>query len=100
MSEIKPVAGSVVVLRLSEERAAAGYLAARKAMVKAGTRALSLGRLAGEHPGRADYRDAWHAAQTRHEAAQARTELAYRRWLGAQMRTDDAWTATSGRAAA
>lgn len=91
---------SMVVLRLSEERACAGYLAARKAMVKAGARALSVGRLAGEHPGRADYRDAWLSARAEHTAAVERTEIAYRRWLRAQLRTDAAWTATTGRSAA
>ncbi|MDQ3405251.1 MAG: hypothetical protein M3548_17975 [Actinomycetota bacterium] len=96
-----PVECSVVsALRLSEERACGGYLAARKAMVGTGTRALSLGRLAAEQPGRADYRDAWLAARADHTAALNRTEIAYDRWLRAQLRTDSAWTATTGRTAA
>jgi hypothetical protein len=90
----------VSVLRLSEERACAGYLAARKAMVTAGTRVLSLGRLVAEHPERADYRTSWFRARAAHSAALERTEIAYGRWLRAQLRTDAAWTTTTGRAAA
>ncbi|WP_091455700.1 hypothetical protein [Actinokineospora iranica] len=85
---------------MSEERAAAGYLAARKALVAAGTRVVSLGRLVAEHPGRADYREAWFAARAAQTAALDRVEIAYGRWQRAQLRTDAAWTATSGRAAA
>jgi len=90
----------VTALRLSEERACAGYLAARKAMVVTGTRALSLGRLAAEHPERADYRDSWVSARAAHSEALDRVEIAYGRWLRAQRRTDAAWTTTTGRAAA
>ncbi|SES20879.1 hypothetical protein [Actinokineospora terrae] len=95
-----PVADVVCVLRLSEEQVCAGYLAARKAMVAAGTRVLSLGRLVAEHPGRTDYRRAWFTAQANHAAALNRTEIAYSRWTRAQLRTDAAWSATTGRAAA
>ncbi|MBC6446966.1 hypothetical protein [Actinokineospora xionganensis] len=86
-------ASVVSALRLSEERACEGYLAARKAMVVTGTRALSLGRLVAEQPERADYREAWFAARATHTDALIRTEVAHERWLRAQLRTDAAWTA-------
>jgi hypothetical protein len=84
--------------RLAEEQACAGYLTARAAMVRWAGRAVSLGRLAAEQPQRADYRQAWAAAVAAHTDATVRTQTAWQLWQAAQLRTDAAWTATTGRA--
>lgn len=91
-----PVLGA---LRLSEERAAEGYLVARKAMVRRATRVASVRQLVSEHPARADYRAALRAAEAAYRAAEQRTELAFERWYLAQLRTDAHWTETHGKAA-
>ncbi|MDQ0378602.1 hypothetical protein [Amycolatopsis thermophila] len=90
---------ALVALRLSEERAAEGYLAARRDMVRLASRIASLRQLASEQPMRADYRVALRDAQVAHGAAVERAGLAYQRWQRAQLRSDAHWTATEGRAA-
>ncbi|WP_115945077.1 MULTISPECIES: hypothetical protein [Amycolatopsis] len=88
-----------MALRLSEERAAEGYLAARREMVRLAARVASIRQLVTEQPTRADYRAALRDAQVAHGAAVERTGLAYQRWHAAQLRSDARWTATEGRAA-
>ncbi|WP_020418544.1 hypothetical protein [Amycolatopsis sp. ATCC 39116] len=89
----------LVALRLSEERAAEGYLAARREMVRLAARVASMRQLVAEQPARADYRAALREAQVAHGAAVERAGLAYQRWQRAQLRADAQWTATEGRAA-
>lgn len=91
---------SLAAFRLSEERAAEGYLTARKAMVARAARVESVRQLVTEQPLRADYRAALRDAQSAHADAVERTELAFDRWQAAQLRTDSHWTATTGKAAA
>lgn len=89
----------LAAFRLSEERAAAGYLAARKAMVALAARVDSIRQLVTEQPLRADYRAALRTAETAHDDAVTRTALALDRWHAAQLRSDSHWTATIGKAA-
>ncbi|GAB3580384.1 hypothetical protein GCM10027445_50590 [Amycolatopsis endophytica] len=89
----------LVALRLSEERAAEGYLTARREMVRLASRVASIRQLVTERPMRADYRAALRDAQAAHGAAVQRTGLAYQRWHRAQLRSDAHWTDTAGRAA-
>ncbi|HJQ45589.1 MAG TPA: hypothetical protein VJ870_04580 [Amycolatopsis sp.] len=90
---------ALAAFRLSEERAAGGYLMARKAMVALAARVASVRQLVREQPLRADYRAALRAAETAHAEAARRTGLAFERWHGAQLRSDTHWTATTGKAA-
>ena len=85
--------------RLSEERAAGGYLAARKEMVRLATRLASVRQLVTEQPTRTDYRAAVRELEATHRDAMRRTRLAFERWHGAQLRSDAHWTATTGKAA-
>ncbi|QRP46904.1 hypothetical protein [Amycolatopsis sp. FDAARGOS 1241] len=89
----------LTAFRLSEERAAARYLVARKEMVRLATRVASVRQLVVEQPLRADYRAVLRALEAAHSDAVRRTRLAYERWHGAQLRSDAHWTATSGKAA-
>ncbi|WP_236793265.1 hypothetical protein [Amycolatopsis sp. GM8] len=89
----------LVAFRLSEERAAEGYLAARREMVARATRVASVRRLVAEQRVRADYRSALRAAEAAYRTAEERTELAFERWQVAQLRTDARWTETYGKAA-
>jgi hypothetical protein len=79
---------TVTALDLAEERACAGYLTARSAMVALARRAASLAQLVTEQPHRSDYRTVWTAVVTAHQEAVTRTALAYRLWQEAQQRTD------------
>ena len=87
----------LTALRLAEERACAGYLAARKAMVWMAGRAASLRQLADEQPKRADYRAAAANALSAYSHAAQRARLAEHAWQRAQYRPDAMWTATDGR---
>ena len=89
----------LVALRLSEERACARYLSARKAMRELAGEAASLRELVIKHPRRADYQAALVAVLDKYSAAAQRTAMAWQSWHYAQVRTDSAWTATTGRAA-
>ena len=89
----------LTAFRLSEERAAAGYLAARKEMVRLATRLASVRQMVTEQPLRADYRAALRELETAHRDAMRRTRRAFERWHHAQLRSDTHWTATQGRAA-
>jgi hypothetical protein len=84
-------------LYLREEKACGGYLAARKAMTHAAALLASHRRLADEQPKRVDYRQAFYRALESFNDATRRTEIAYTRYLNAQVRTDTCWTATEGR---
>jgi hypothetical protein len=89
---------SLTALRLAEERACAGYLAARKDMLRLRARVVTVGRLVTERP-RPDYHASLRTLATAHGAAVERTRLAYARWQQTQRRSDAYWTATVGRAA-
>jgi hypothetical protein len=80
-------------LYVREEQACAGYLTARKAMTHAAARLASHRRLADEQPQRVDYRQAFYQALETFNDAVKRTEIAYTRYLNAQVRTDTCWTA-------
>lgn len=90
----------LVALRLAEERACAGYLAARKAMVRLGALTRSMGRLVNEQPRRADYRRSHVGLMSAHTDATIRCQSAWQVWQRAQRRSDAAWTETTGRARA
>jgi hypothetical protein len=90
---------TLMSLRLHEEQACAGYLAARKAMKFAAAHAASMRQLSLEQPTRVDYRNAFNKASGDFLAASERTQLAYDRWIRAQLRTDAHWTETAGRTA-
>jgi hypothetical protein len=87
---------NLTAFRLSEERAAARYLAARRDLVRAATRAASVRQLAAERPERADYRAAVDDAVRTHSAAMRRTFSAWERWQQAQRRSDGFWTCNQG----
>ncbi|GGM77435.1 hypothetical protein GCM10012275_55170 [Longimycelium tulufanense] len=93
-------APAVALLRLAEEKACAGYLAARKAQMRLGARVASLRQLVAEQPTRPDYRAAWDAAALAFGDAVQRTRLAYACWQRAQVAADAAWTAAEGHAQA
>ncbi|QIZ33940.1 hypothetical protein [Saccharopolyspora sp. ASAGF58] len=82
---------------LAEERACAGYLEARKAMAASARRLDSLNQLLAKRPNRLDYRRARDKEMSAYEAAVERTRLAWNSWQRAQLRSDEAWTATKGR---
>jgi hypothetical protein len=88
---------TLMSLRINEEQACAGYLAARKSMMYLAGRAASLRQLTLEQPKRVDYRDAFNKALSDFNHAGERTRLAYNRWVRAQLRTDSRWTDTEGR---
>lgn len=88
---------SLVALRLSEERACAGYLAARKVMVERAGRVAVLRGLTSKNPSRVDYRSEFGRAVEAHFEAVERTGTAWSSWQRAQLRTDQHWTATTGR---
>jgi hypothetical protein len=90
---------TLMSLRVNEEQACAGYLAARKAQMSLARLTASLKQLVAEQPTRVDYRDAFYKALDGYNHAGQRTRLAYNRWLRAQLRTDARWTATEGRKA-
>lgn len=91
---------TLAALRLAEEHACGGYLAARKSMVALAVQAVSLSQLADQQPTRLDYRRARDRALGQYRDAAARTRLAYTRWQRAQIHSDAWWTATEGRRAA
>jgi hypothetical protein len=97
MSEIETSDPQLTALRLAEEQACAGYVAARKAQIRLATRMASLYRLTVEQPRRADYRAALIDLGRQYRAAKERTCLAYDKWHQAQLRTDGQWTDTTGR---
>lgn len=99
MGQNAPENATLVAFRLSEEKAAAGYLAARREMVALAARVASVRQLVSERPARADYRAKLRAVQAAHGAAVARTGVAFERYHRAQLRADAHWTATQGRAA-
>jgi hypothetical protein len=88
---------TLMSLRVHEEQACAGYLAARKAMMSLARLTASLKQLTAEQPTRVDYRDAFYKALDDYNHAGERTRLAYNRWVRAQLRTDSRWTDTAGR---
>lgn len=90
---------ALTALRLAEEQACAGYLAARKEMLRLRARVVTVGRLVTERPKRPDYHASLRSLATAHGAAVQRTRLAFAHWHRAQMRSDACWTATAGRAA-
>jgi hypothetical protein len=96
-STVMPDVPVLVALRLSEEQACAGYLTARRAMVRLARWAASLGQLVAEQPARRDYRTAWDLALAAYRDAALRTRLAWQCWQRAQHRCDAVWTATEGR---
>lgn len=79
-----------LAFRLAEEQACGNYLDARKDMVAKARRAASLAQLVTEQPHRIDYHQVWTEAVTAHQAAVARTRLAYQAWQRALQRTDAA----------
>lgn len=87
----------LAAFRLSEERACAGYLEARKAMAASARRLDSLNQLLAKRPNRLDYRRARDKEMSVYEAAVERTRLAWSSWQRAQLRSDEAWTATKAR---
>lgn len=93
----QPADPRLTALYLAEEQACAGYVAARKAQIRLGTRLVSLHRLIVEQPRRADYRQALTCLARRYRDAKDRTALAYDRWRQAQLCTDGRWTDTTGR---
>jgi hypothetical protein len=88
---------TLAAFRLSEERACARYLEARRATVASAGRFASLNQLVAENPKRVDYRRARDNAVTTYKAAVERTRLAWLSWQRAQLRSDGAWTVTKGR---
>jgi hypothetical protein len=90
---------SLTAFRLSEEEAAAHYLATRREMVRLAGRVASVRQLVTERPTRASYRRSLTAAEAAFGAATQRTRLAFERWHRAQLRSDSYWTATYGRTA-
>jgi hypothetical protein len=88
---------TLMSLRVKEEQACAGYLAARRAMMNLARLTASLRQLSAEQPTRVDYRDAFYKALDDYNHAGQRTRLAYNRWVRAQLRTDSRWTDTEGR---
>lgn len=94
MSGITNCSPSLAALRLAEERACAGYLAARKTMVGLAGDVASIGQMVREHPRRADYRTAFAWVSKRHGDAVQRARLAYNRWQRAQLIADSYWTAS------
>lgn len=97
MEQARTEETTLTALRLSEEKACAGYLAARKAMVTAAARLASHRQLAAEQPTRVDYRKAFYRALDAYNDAVARTRLAWNAYIRSQVRTDARWTATAGR---
>lgn len=95
MSEIKSFATPLAAFRLAEEQACAGYLKARKAMVRLAAQVASIGQLVKENPNRVDYRTALGQLTGRHFDAEQRTRLAYQRWQRAQVRADAFWAASN-----
>lgn len=93
MSEIKSIVSPLVAFRLSEEQACAGYLKARKAMVRLAAQVASIGQLVKEQPDRADYRTALGQLIGRHFDAEQRTRLAWQCYQRAQFRADAFWAA-------
>lgn len=91
---------SLVALRLAEEQACAGYLAARRVMVERAGRVALLRSLTSKNPTRMDYRLESSRAVEAHVEAAARTSAAWSSWQRAQFRTDQHWTATAGRSRA
>lgn len=96
-TDMSNVDTTLMAFRAQEERACAGYLAARKAMVTTAARLASYRQLVAEHPARVDYREAFYSALDAYNAAVARTRLAYNRYIRSQVRTDAQWTITEGR---
>lgn len=99
MEQDAPESLTLTAFRLSEEEAAAGYLLARREMVRLAGRVASVRQLVAERPLRADYRAGLRDAETAFGAAAQRTRLAFERWHRAQLRSDAHWTATHGRVA-
>lgn len=95
MSKTTYVASPLTALRLAEEQAAASYLTARKAMIRAAARVASVGQLVKERPNRADYRKALGQLMGRQFDAEQRTRLAWERWQRAQVRADAFWAASN-----
>ncbi|WP_329793566.1 hypothetical protein V1227_17050 [Lentzea sp. DG1S-22] len=95
MSEVNYIASPLAALRLAEEQACAGYLKARKAMVRLATQVASIGQLVKENPKRTDYRTALGQLTGRHFDAEQRTRLAWQRWQRAQVRADAFWAASN-----
>lgn len=100
MSKTTYVASPLTAFRLAEEQAAAGYLVARRAMIRAASLVASIGQLVKERPNRADYRAALGHAMSKQFDAEQRTRLAYEHWQRAQVRADAFWTASTGADAA
>lgn len=91
---------TLMSLRVKEEQACAGYLAARKAMMNLARLTASLQQLTREQPNRGDYQQAFYKALDDYNHAGQRTRLAYNRWQRAQLRSDARWTDTEGRTGA
>ncbi|ANZ36869.1 hypothetical protein BBK82_13085 [Lentzea guizhouensis] len=95
MSKNTFVASPLTALRLAEEQACAGYLVARKSMVRAAALVASVSQLVRERPTRADYREVLGELMGRHFDAEQRVRLAYERWQRAQRRADAFWVASN-----
>ncbi|MET9231402.1 hypothetical protein [Lentzea sp. NPDC003310] len=95
MFEIKSFSIPLAAFRLAEEQACAGYLVARKAMVRLAARMASISQLVRENPTRADYSAALAHVRGLHGDAVERTRLAWQRWNRAQVRSDAFWAATN-----
>ncbi|WNV83232.1 hypothetical protein [Umezawaea sp. Da 62-37] len=93
-------ARSLIALRLAEEQACAGYLTARKAMLRLAAHLASMTQMVRERPTRVDYRAALNDVLNSYRAASNRTRLAYSRWQRAQLRADAYWTVNAGAVAA
>jgi hypothetical protein len=88
---------ALTAFQLSEERACAGYLAARKVVVGRARRVAVVESLTRADPGRVDYRLELDRAVTAHAEASAREHAAWLAWQRAQYRTDREWADTTGR---
>jgi hypothetical protein len=88
---------SLHALYLRTEEAAAGYLAAHKALRTLDRHVAGLRLLVAAQPRRIDYRAAWRKAVADHAEAVDRADLAHRLWQEASQRYDALWTATLGR---
>ncbi|MGZ3147276.1 hypothetical protein ACVDFE_35850 [Lentzea chajnantorensis] len=93
------VVSPLVAFRLYEEHTCAGYLKARKAMVRLSARVASLSQLVRERPDRIDYRTVLGELVGRQIDAEQRTRLAYERWQRAQRQSDMVWMAQAKAAA-
>lgn len=93
MSEVKSTVSPLAAFRLAEERACAGYLVARKAMVRLTAQVASIGLLVRQYPAWADYRKRLGELVGQQVDAEQRATLAWQCYQRAQVRADAFWAA-------